>query len=206
VSARRRWVLASANRGKVAELAALLTDATEAIELVPQTELGVVPAEEDAVTFLENALLKARNAARQTGLPAVADDSGLAVAALRGAPGVRSARYAGRDADDRTNVAKLLEALAGVPEGARAATFHCVLVALEHADDPAPLVASGEWHGEIALQPTGAFGFGYDPVFFDPRLGRCAAELTADVKNRVSHRGQALRRLAELLRVRTRPA
>jgi XTP/dITP diphosphohydrolase len=206
VSARRRWVLATANRGKVAELAALLANATDAIELVPQTELGVVPAAEDAVTFLENALLKARNAARQTGLPAVADDSGLAVAALRGAPGVRSARYAGPKADDRANVAKLLEALADVPEGARAATFHCVLVALEHADDPAPLIATGEWHGEIALRPSGAFGFGYDPIFFDPQLGRCAAELTPDLKNRVSHRGQALSRLAAALRVRTRSA
>lgn len=204
MTARRRWVLATGNRGKVAELAELLAASTD-IELVAQTDLGVTPAEETASTFLENALQKARNAARQTGLPAIADDSGLAVAALHGAPGVRSARYAGAAADDRANVAKLLEALADVPAGGRAATFHCVLVALESPDDPAPVVAVGEWHGEIALRPAGANGFGYDPVFFDPRIGRCAAEMTAETKNRASHRGQALRRLVDAFRVRSTP-
>jgi XTP/dITP diphosphohydrolase len=198
-----RWVIATGNRGKLEELEALLTTAEWGpIELVAQTDLGVAPADETAITFLENALAKARHAARHTGLPAIADDSGLAVAALGGAPGVRSARFAGPTADDRANVAKLLEALAGIPPGGRAARFHCVLVAVEGHDDPTPLVADGEWAGEIALQPSGAAGFGYDPVFFDPRLGKTAAELPAAVKNEISHRGQALRRLVAGLRER----
>ncbi len=203
MTARERWVLASGNQGKLAELAALLGTAFGGeIELVAQSALGVRPAEETAVTFLENALQKARNASSQTGLPAIADDSGLAVAALRGAPGVRSARFAGEAADDHANVAKLLETLAAVPRAARGATFHCVLVAVEHPLDPAPLVASGEWHGEIAFRPAGTHGFGYDPVFLDPRLGKCAAELPPSIKNEVSHRAAALRRLVEALRAR----
>ena len=198
-----RWVIATGNRGKLAELTALFADASlGALELVAQTELGVPPADEPAITFLENALGKARHAARHTGLPAIADDSGLAVAALGGAPGVRSARFAGPAADDRANVAKLLEDLANVPAGQRAAQFHCVLVALEREDDPAPVVASGTWDGEIALRPSGSSGFGYDPVFLDPRLGKTAAELPTAVKNEISHRGQALRRLVASLRAR----
>jgi len=198
-----RWVIASGNRGKLAELTALLAAADLGpLELVAQTDLGVPPADETAITFLENALAKARHAARHTGLPAIADDSGLAVAALGGAPGVRSARFAGAAANDRANVAKLLDALDGVPPGRRAARFHCVLVALEREDDPAPVVASGEWDGEIALRPAGVAGFGYDPVFLDPRLGKTAAELPAAVKNELSHRGQALRRLVAGLRER----
>ena len=199
-----RWVIATGNRGKLAELEALLFAATDLgpLELIAQTDLGVPAADETGITFLENALLKARHAAHHTGLPAIADDSGLAVAALGGAPGVRSARFAGPTADDRSNVAKLLEDLAAVPSGKRAARFHCVLVALEREDDPAPVVASGTWEGEIALRPSGTAGFGYDPVFFDPRLGRTAAELPADVKNEVSHRGQALRRLVASLQAR----
>ncbi|HEX5046953.1 MAG TPA: RdgB/HAM1 family non-canonical purine NTP pyrophosphatase [Gammaproteobacteria bacterium] len=198
-----RWVIATGNSGKLAELRSLLAEADlGTFELVAQTELGVPPVDEPAVTFLENALIKARHAARHTGLPAIADDSGLAVAALGGAPGVRSARFAGPGADDRANVAKLLEDLADVPPGRRAARFHCVLVALEREDDPAPVVASGTWDGEIALRPSGGAGFGYDPVFLDPRLGKTAAELPATVKNEISHRGQALRRLVAGLKAR----
>ncbi len=198
----RRWVLATGNRGKVAELAALFEESGLALTVVAQSDLAVPPAPEPAVTFVENALLKARHAARLTGLPAIADDSGLAVDALGGAPGVHSARFAGPNADDRANVAKLLATLAAVPTAQRTARFHCVLVALLHADDPAPQIATGEWRGEIATAERGSNGFGYDPVFFDPALGRTAAELTAAEKNRVSHRGAALRRLVDLFKKR----
>jgi XTP/dITP diphosphohydrolase len=194
-------VLATSNRGKVAELSALLNAAGLMLRITPQSELGVDAPPETAATFVENALAKARHAARLTGLPAIADDSGLVVAALGPAPGVRSARFAGENADDRANIAKLLAAL-DAPTLDRAARFHCVLVALEHADDPAPLLASGSWAGEIARAPRGHGGFGYDPVFFDPKLGCTAAELDAAAKNRVSHRGAALRRLIELLKNR----
>jgi XTP/dITP diphosphohydrolase len=194
-------VLASANRGKAAELAALFSDAGLAMHLVAQTDLGVPPAAETAPTFVENALLKARHAASWTGLPAIADDSGLAVDALGGAPGVLSARFAGPAADDRANIAKLLAALT-VDAGPRTARFHCVLVALARPDDPAPAIGTGEWAGEITHAERGSNGFGYDPVFFDPRLGKTAAELSAAEKNRVSHRGYALHRLIELLKKR----
>jgi XTP/dITP diphosphohydrolase len=200
VTLRKHWVLATANRGKVAELTALLVEAALSLRVTPQSELGVSAPPETDATFVENALTKARHAARQTGLPAIADDSGLVVAALGGAPGVRSARFAGEDADDRANVAKLLAALDASPD--RAARFHCVLVALEHPEDPAPLIATGSWAGEIARAPKGHAGFGYDPVFIDPKLGRTAAELDAAEKNLVSHRGAALRRLVELLKNR----
>ena len=195
------WVLATNNRGKVAELTALLAGAGLPIRITPQSSLGVEAPPETGLTFVENALLKARHAARATGLPAIADDSGLVVAALGGAPGVYSARFAGRDADDDANVAKLLASLAGHVSD-RNARFHCVLVALEHADDPAPLVASGTWDGEIALARRGSGGFGYDPVFFDRALGVTAAELDSATKNRVSHRGAALHELVELLKKR----
>ena len=195
----KQWVLATANRGKVAELSALLDAAGLALRVTPQSELGVSSPPETGSTFVENALTKARHAARLTGLPAIADDSGLVVMALGLAPGVRSARYAGENADDRANIAKLLAAL-DTPTQDRAARFHCVLVALEHAEDPAPLIASGSWAGEIARAPRGQGGFGYDPVFFDPALGCTAAELDAGAKNRVSHRGVAIRRLVELLK------
>ena len=194
-------MLATSNRGKVAELSALLNAAGLPLRITPQSELGVEAPPETATTFVENALTKARHAARLTGLPAIADDSGLVVAALGLAPGVRSARFAGENADDRANIAKLLAAL-DAPTLDRAARFHCVLVALERADDPAPLIASGSWAGEIAREPRGDGGFGYDPVFFDPALGCTAAALDADAKNRVSHRGTALRRLIELLKNR----
>jgi XTP/dITP diphosphohydrolase len=197
----RRWVLATSNRGKVAELDALLREAGLAFELTTQAEHGISPIEEMASTFVENALHKARHAARRSGLPALADDSGLAVDALGGSPGVRSARFAGDTATDADNVALLLRSLVAAPPP-RTARFHCVLVALLHPDDPAPLIASGTWEGEVAGSPTGTGGFGYDPVFFDPRLRRPAAELTAREKNRVSHRAIALRGLLELLKNR----
>lgn len=198
---RKHWVLATANRGKVAELTALLAESRLAIDVTAQSELGVSAPPETGATFVENALTKARHAALVTGLPAIADDSGLVVPALGGAPGVRSARYAGESADDGANIAKLLAALDS-PSLDRAASFHCVLVALEHTDDPAPLIAAGSWAGEIARTPKGRGGFGYDPVFFDPKLERTAAELDAAAKNRVSHRGAALRKLIELLKNR----
>ena len=198
---RNHWVLATANRGKVAELTALLAEARLDLTVTPQSELGVPSPPETGATFVENALAKARHAARITQLPAIADDSGLVVPALGGAPGVRSARFAGENADDGANIAKLLAALAA-PSLDRAASFHCVLVALEHPEDPAPLLAVGSWAGQIARAPQGNGGFGYDPVFFDPTLGRTAAELPASAKNRVSHRGIALRRLIELLKNR----
>ena len=205
MSGPRRWVLASGNRGKLAELSDLLRDAGLGLEVVAQSDLGVEPAPEDSLTFVENALAKARHAANRTGLPAIADDSGLCVDALGGAPGVRSARFAGEGADDQANVAKLLEELQSVPEARRGASFHCVLVALESASDPTPLFAHGEWRGSVATAPRGASGFGYDPVFVDPASGQTAAELGATAKNRVSHRGQALRALADGLRA-LRPA
>jgi XTP/dITP diphosphohydrolase len=194
-------VLATSNRGKVAELSALLAEAGLAVRVTAQSELGVSTPPETGATFVENALLKARHAARVTGLPAIADDSGLAVDALGGAPGVHSARFAGEQADDRANVAKLLALLA--PSSLdRKARFHCVLVAVEHALDAMPLIASGSWQGEIARSARGTGGFGYDPVFFDPALNRTAAELDPAQKNHVSHRGAALRTLVELLKNR----
>jgi XTP/dITP diphosphohydrolase len=185
-----RLVLASGNAGKLAELSGLL--AGSGIELVSQRTLGVGDIAETASTFVENALLKARHAARITGLPALADDSGLCVDALGGAPGLYSARYAGAEGDAGANIAKLLAVLDGLPEAQRAARFYCVLVLLRHADDPQPLIAEGEWRGRILAAPRGTGGFGYDPVFFDPEHGQSAAELAPALKNRISHRGRAL--------------
>ena len=195
------WVLATGNRSKVAELSALLVEAGLALRVTAQSELGVSAAAETAATFVENALLKARHASHVTGLPAIADDSGLVVPALGGAPGVRSARFAGEQADDKANVARLL-ALLDSPAQSRSAQFHCVLVALLHPDDAAPAIATGSWTGRIAAAPRGDHGFGYDPVFYDPELRRTAAELEPAEKNRVSHRGAALRALVELLKNR----
>jgi XTP/dITP diphosphohydrolase len=193
----KRLVLASSNPGKVREIRALL--APLAIEVVPQAELGIADAAEPHETFVENALAKARHASRAAALPALADDSGLCVDALDGAPGVHSAYFAGRDGSreerDARNNRKLLESLGAE----RAAHYRCVLVVVRNADDPAPLVAEGVWHGEIALAPRGSGGFGYDPYFYLPALGKTAAELDPAQKNRISHRGQALARLAILL-------
>jgi XTP/dITP diphosphohydrolase len=193
----RRIVLASSNAGKLAEIREVLADS--GITLIAQSELGIADADETATTFVENALIKARHAARQSGLPALGDDSGLCVDALDGAPGLRSARYAGAHGDSAANIARLLAALDGVEDGRRTAHFHCAIVLLSGADDPAPLIAEGRWHGRILHAPRGDNGFGYDPVFFDPLLGKGAAELDAEIKNRVSHRGQALAALRRLL-------
>lgn len=192
-----RLVIASNNKGKIAELADLLKPL--GLTPVAQGELGVSEAEEPAVTFVENAILKARHAARITGLPALADDSGLAVDALGGQPGVRSARYAGESASDEDNVRALLSALEGVPEEQRTAQFHCVLVYLRHADDPTPVICHGRWPGTILEQPRGDGGFGYDPVFLVPETGTSAAELSREDKGRISHRGRALVQLLEQL-------
>ncbi|MBP6750526.1 MAG: RdgB/HAM1 family non-canonical purine NTP pyrophosphatase [Xanthomonadaceae bacterium] len=197
-----KLVLASSNAGKLAELRALLGDA--GIDLHAQTEFGVEDAEETGLTFVENALLKARHASRATGLPALADDSGLCVDALDGAPGLYSARYAGGHGDAEANIRKLLDALRDVPDERRGARFVSVLALLRHADDPQPLVAEGVWAGRILHAPRGDGGFGYDPVFFDPVYAMGAAELDAATKHRVSHRGRALAslraRLHEALR------
>ena len=192
-----KLVLASGNAGKLAEFNRLLADA--GIEVVAQQTLGVADAEETGLTFVENALLKARHASRHTGLPALADDSGLCVDALGGAPGLYSARYAGVHGDHAANIAKLLGELDGLPEARRNAHFHCTLVLVRHADDPDPLIAQGRWHGQILTAPRGAGGFGYDPVFLDPAHGVSAAEMPAALKNAISHRGQALAELRKQL-------
>ena len=197
-----RVVVASSNRGKLVEIGEVL--AGTGIELVPQQELGIADADETATTFVENALLKARHAARASGLPALGDDSGICVDALAGAPGLYSARYAGPHGDAAANIVKLLAALREVPEQRRGADFYCVIVLLRHADDPEPLIAEGRWRGRILDAPRGSGGFGYDPVFFDPALGHGAAQLDPATKNRVSHRGQALARMRELLVARAR--
>jgi len=194
----QKVVLATGNAGKVRELADKL--AAFGLDIVAQTECGVESAEETGLTFIENALLKARHAAAITGLPAIADDSGLAVNALGGAPGIYSARYAGAEASDRQNIDKLLEAMENVADGQRQAQFHCVLVYLRHAEDPTPLVFHGCWQGEIARAVSGEGGFGYDPVFFVPALGKTAAELSKEEKRAVSHRGKALALLLEAMR------
>ncbi|WP_024551343.1 XTP/dITP diphosphatase [Franconibacter helveticus 513] len=194
----QKVVLATGNAGKVRELASLLQDF--GLEVVAQTELGVDSAEETGLTFIENAILKARHAAQVTGLPAIADDSGLAVEILGGAPGIYSARYAGVDATDQQNLEKLLAALEEVPEGKRQAHFHCVLVYMRHAEDPTPLVCHGSWQGVITRAPAGEGGFGYDPIFFVPSAGKTAAELTREEKSAISHRGQALKLLLEAMR------
>ena len=184
-----RLVLASGNAGKLAELRDLLGDR---FILHAQSEFGVGDADETGLSFIENAILKARHAARATGLPALGDDSGLCVDALHGAPGLYSARYAGTHGDSDANIDKLLREIDGIDDPARTARFVCVLALVRHADDPMPLVAEGRWEGRVLRARRGGNGFGYDPVFFSPLHGCSAAELPADVKNRDSHRGQAL--------------
>jgi len=192
-----KLVLASNNAGKLAEFGRLLQGS--GIEVVAQSELGLQDIEETGLTFVENALLKARNAARVTGLPALADDSGLCVDALDGAPGLYSSRYAGPEGDAQRNIAKLLEALEWVPDDRRSARFCCALVLLRHAEDPQPLIAEGRWEGRILHAPRGNNGFGYDPVFLDPENNLTAAELDPAIKNRISHRGRALQLLRQRL-------
>jgi XTP/dITP diphosphohydrolase len=189
----QRIVLASSNRGKLAEFNALLADSH--FEVIPQAELGVEDAEETGLTFVENALLKARHASQVTGLPAMADDSGLCVAHLRGAPGLYSARYSGTHGDNAANNARLLRELDGVPTERRSAFFISVLALLWHAKDPAPILAEGRWHGRVLEAPRGTHGFGYDPLFLPHEQLLSAAELEPAVKNRLSHRAQAMAQL-----------
>lgn len=192
-----RIVLASSNPGKLKEFGALFAGA--GLDVVPQASLGVDGAEETGLSFVENALLKARHAARATGLPALADDSGLCVAHLAGAPGLYSARYAGSHGDNAANNAKLLRELDGVADDRRDAFFICVLVMLQHADDPAPLIAEGRWHGRVLHAPRGERGFGYDPLFLPAGQALSAAELDPALKNTLSHRGQAMAKLRGML-------
>jgi XTP/dITP diphosphohydrolase len=193
-----RVVLASANQAKFKELSQLLTPL--GLVLTSMTELGIDSAEETATTFIENALIKARHASRKSGMAAIADDSGLAADALDGAPGVHSARYAGDNASDEDNNRKLLRALQQQQD--RGLHYHCVIALLLHPDDPVPLIAAGRWDGQFTSEPRGSNGFGYDPYFYLPELDRTAAELEPPLKNQLSHRGQAVRRLAELLETR----
>ena len=192
-----KLVIASGNRGKLVEFDDLFRGS--GIDCIAQGAFGVTDIEETAGTFVENALLKARQAAHATGLPALADDSGLCVDILGGAPGLYSARYAGAHGDATANIAKLLEALEGVPQQRRTAHFHAVIVLLRSHDDPQPVIAEGSWHGRILDAPRGSRGFGYDPVFFDPANGCSAAELEPAIKNHIRHRGQALAVLKQRL-------
>ena len=198
LSALQQIVLASGNPGKIKEIQAIL----EGHPIVAQSTFNVAEAEETGSTFVENAIIKARNAALHCQLPAIADDSGLVVDALNGAPGVISARYAGIGANDQDNVQKLLKELEGVPDELRSARFICVMVFMEHADDPFPVIAQGVWEGKILNHAVGDQGFGYDPVFWVPEYQCASAELPASVKNALSHRGQALRSLTDLLKAR----
>lgn len=197
-----RLVLASNNAKKAAELHAML--APLGIEIIAQAELGVSEAEEPYLTFVENALAKARHAAAATGLPAIADDSGLCVDALGGAPGVQSARFGGEPRSDARNNARLLDALAGYLDPEQRRAYFCsVLVLVRHADDPLPLIAEGQWHGQILAAARGEGGFGYDPLFWVPELEQTAAELDAQLKNTLSHRATAMRHL--LTRLQSQP-
>ena len=193
-----RIVLASSNPGKLREFNALF--ARSGCEVVTQASLGIDDAEETGLTFVENALLKARHAAQLSGLPALADDSGLCVEALNGAPGLYSARYAGSHGDSAANNAKLLQTLDGMPPDQRRAFFMCALVLLRHAADPTPLIVEGRWHGRVLEAPRGPGGFGYDPLFLPDGQTQSAAELDSSLKNRLSHRGQAMAKLQSLLK------
>ena len=190
-------ILASSNPGKVREINQLLAGLD--LHVQPQTDFGVPDIEETGLTFVENAILKARNAAQHTGRPAIADDSGIEVDALNGAPGIYSARYAGMGASDQANLEKLLAELGDLPEEKRTARFQCLMVYMRHANDPTPLICQGSWEGRILFKPQGENGFGYDPVFYVPTHDCSSAELPADVKNSLSHRGQALRKLLAAL-------
>ena len=192
-----RIVLASNNPGKVREINQLLAE--QEIQVIPQREFGVPEAEETGLTFVENALIKARNAAQHSDQPAIADDSGIEVDALQGAPGVYSARFAGPGSSDEDNNRRLLEALRDTPPELRSARFQCVMVYLRHAEDPTPIICQGTWEGQILEAPRGEGGFGYDPLFLLTGQGCTSAELPPEEKNRLSHRGQALRRLLAAL-------
>ncbi|MGC7890591.1 XTP/dITP diphosphatase [Vibrio anguillarum] len=193
----KKIVLATGNQGKVREMADLLVDF--GFDVMAQTELNVPEVEETGTTFIENAIIKARHAAKITGLPAIADDSGLEVDYLQGAPGIYSARYAGENASDQQNLEKLLAAMEGVPDEQRTARFHCVLVFMRHENDPTPLVCHGTWQGRILHQAHGSNGFGYDPIFFVPEDNCASAELLPARKKQLSHRGKALKMLFKTL-------
>jgi XTP/dITP diphosphohydrolase len=185
-----KLVIATSNKGKLAEMLPILEAA--GIEGIAQGRFGFPDAEETGHTFVENALLKARNACWQTGLPSLADDSGLIIDALNGAPGLISAHYAGMHGDAQGNIAKVLTEMAALDNPLRTARFYCCIVLLAHAEDPQPVIAEGVWHGEILEAPLGEYGFGYDPIFWDPQLKQSAAQVPAELKNRISHRGRAL--------------
>jgi XTP/dITP diphosphohydrolase len=191
-------VMASSNVGKLREINQILGDL--GMEVLPQSNFDVPDADETGLTFVENSILKARHAAQLTGLPAIADDSGLEVDALRGAPGIYSARFSGPGATDEKNLQKLLHDLQDVPEAKRTARFQCLMVFMAHAEDPTPLICQGTWEGRILFEPRGEGGFGYDPVFYVPGENCASAELAPEVKNSLSHRGQALKKLVEALK------
>ena len=194
-------VLASNNVGKAREISEILE--AYGLSVVPQSDFGVPEIPETGLTFVENALLKARNACHHTGLPAIADDSGLEIDALNGAPGLYSARFAGEGATDEINLQKALTELKGVPEAQRGARFQCLMVLLEHENDPTPLICQGAWEGRILLAPQGENGFGYDPIFYVPEHQCSSAQLTPEQKNTLSHRGKALKIMAEKIKILT---
>lgn len=189
--------MASSNPGKLREINQILGDL--GVKVLPQSDFDVPDAEETGLSFVENAILKARHAAQLTGLPAIADDSGLEVDALKGAPGIYSARFSGPGATDEKNLQKLLKELKDVPENERSARFQCLMVFMSHAEDPTPLICQGTWEGRILFEPRGEGGFGYDPIFYVPSEDCASAELAPEVKNRLSHRGQALTKLMQAL-------
>lgn len=199
----QKIVLASSNAGKIRELTQLLRPLH--IEVLPQSAFNIPDIEETGLTFIENAILKARNASAISGLPALADDSGLVVNALNGQPGIHSARYAGTNGDTKQNIEKLLHEMQNVTDDKRQAAFHCVLALLLSPEDPTPIICHGEWHGIILRVPNGEQGFGYDPVFYVPSKQKTAAELLPEIKNALSHRGQALRALVQTLQQREKP-
>ena len=199
IAALNKLVIASGNKGKLREINALLSPL--AIEVLPQSSFDVPETDEPFGTFVENALLKARHASQHTGLPALADDSGICVNALNGNPGVQSARFAGEPRSDARNNQKLIEALQD--EADKSAYYYCIIVLVRHPDDPQPIIVDGAWHGEIILQPKGGGGFGYDPYFYLPELGKTAAELPAEQKNIISHRGKALAKLVQSMKQMT---
>ncbi len=190
-----RVVLASGNRGKIREIQSILSR----FNIVPQSEFDIQEVDETGTTFIENAIIKARNAAKHSGLPAIADDSGLEVDALNGAPGVYSARYAGKNASDAANLEKVLADLANISDAQRSGRFHCVMAYMRHENDPCPLIAHGTWDGIILRHPRGTNGFGYDPIFYLPERGCSSAELPPEEKNRLSHRYKAIQKLVEFL-------
>lgn len=193
----KQILLASNNLGKIREVREILAE--HGLAVIAQSDIDIADAAETGLTFIENAIIKARHAALLSKLPALADDSGLEVDALNGAPGVFSARYAGSGASDADNNAKLMQALHGVPHTRRTARFRCVMAYFRHADDPSPVIAEGIWEGVMLDVPRGSEGFGYDPYFFVPEKGCSSAELSLEMKNHLSHRGQALRRMAAVL-------